>query len=162
MELVQEETHNLPETSKDGWRHSTPRPPEVVEISRCNNAGIEWYQEEASRSTSGRHQKVKSHLSHLREEMPLWKHLTPGQIIGLHIEVGRNVCWNKSNIMLVSQTQYQAGQPGKKKRHCTTLITQITLSSAVIQMQGQPPYQICGKTFYTASWQWPEASARQY
>ena len=22
--------------------HSTPRPPEVVEISRCNNAAIEW------------------------------------------------------------------------------------------------------------------------
>ena len=42
-ELMQEEeTCNLPETSKDGWRHSTPRPPELVEIPRCNNAGIEW------------------------------------------------------------------------------------------------------------------------
>ena len=38
--------------------------------------------------------------------------------------------------MLVSQTQYLAGQPGKKRRHCTTLITHISLGSAVIQMQG--------------------------
>ena len=40
--MQEEETHNLPDTSKDGWRHSTPRPPEVVEIPRCNNGGIEW------------------------------------------------------------------------------------------------------------------------
>ena len=42
----------------------------------------------------------------------------------------------KSNTMLVSQTQYPAGQPGKKRRYCITLITQISLSSAFIQMQG--------------------------
>ena len=52
------------------------------------------------------------------------------------IEVGRNVCWKKSNTMLVSQTQYPAGQSGKKRRHCTTLITQVCFSSTVIQMQG--------------------------
>ena len=67
--------------------------------------------------------------------MPLQKHLIPGQIIGLHIQVGRNVCWNKSNTVLVGQTQYLAGQSGKKRRCCKTLITQISLSSAVIQMQ---------------------------
>ena len=53
-----------------------------------------------------------------------------------YIKVGRNVCWNKSNTMLVSQTQYPAGQPRKKRRHCTPLITKISLSSALIQMQG--------------------------
>ena len=37
--MLQEETCNLPEMSKDGLRHSTPSPPEVV---RCNNAAIEW------------------------------------------------------------------------------------------------------------------------
>ena len=41
--MKEEETHNLPEMSKDGWRHSIPRPPEVVEFPRCNNAGFEWY-----------------------------------------------------------------------------------------------------------------------
>ena len=80
--------------------------------------------------------KAKIGMSHLREKMPLWKQLIPGQIICLHIEVGRNICWNKSNTMLVSQTQCPAGQPGKKRRHCTTLITQVSLSSAFIQMQG--------------------------
>ena len=29
-----------------------------------------------------------------------------------HIEIGRNVCWNKSNTMLVSQTQHLAGNTG--------------------------------------------------
>ena len=32
-----------------------------------------------------------------------------GQIIGLHIEMGRNVHWNNSNTVFVSQTQYLAG-----------------------------------------------------
>ena len=40
--MQEEETYNLPETSKDGRRHSIPRPPKVVEIPRCNNASIEW------------------------------------------------------------------------------------------------------------------------
>ena len=40
------------------------------------------------------------------------------------------------NTMLVGQTQYMADQPGKKRRHCTTLITEISLSSSLIQMQG--------------------------
>ena len=80
--------------------------------------------------------KVKSCLSHLRKKVPLWKHPIPGQKICLHIEVGRNVCLKKSNTMLVSQTQYLAGQSGKERRHCTTLITQVFLSSTVIQMQG--------------------------
>ena len=80
--------------------------------------------------------KAKSCLSHPREKVPLQKQLIPGQIICLHIEVGRIVCWKKSNTILVSQTQYLAGQLGKKRRHCTTLITEMSLSSTVIQMQG--------------------------
>ena len=59
--------------------------------------------------------KVKSCLIHLRDKMPLWMHLIPGQIIGLHIEVGRNVCCNKSNTMLVGQTQYEAGSLERKE-----------------------------------------------
>ena len=42
--MQEEETPNLPETSKGGWRHSNPQPWEVVEIPRWNNAGIEWYE----------------------------------------------------------------------------------------------------------------------
>ena len=80
--------------------------------------------------------KAKSHLSHLREKVPLQKQLIPWQIINLHIEVGRNVSWKKSNTVLVGQTQYLAVQPGKKRRHCTTLITKVSLSHTVIQMQG--------------------------
>ena len=80
--------------------------------------------------------EVKSHLSYLREKVLLWKQLIPGQIICLHIEMGMNVYWKKGNTMLVGQTQYLAGQSGKKRRHCTTLITEISLSSTVIQVQG--------------------------
>ena len=66
--------------------------------------------------------------------MPLWKQLTLGQIISLHIEMGRNVHWKKSIAVLVSQTQYPVHQPGKNRRHCTSMITQISFCSAVIQM----------------------------
>ena len=40
--MPEEETCNLPKMSLDGWRHPTPRLPEVVEIPMCINAGIEW------------------------------------------------------------------------------------------------------------------------
>ena len=56
----------------------------------------------------------------------------------------RNVYWNKSNIVLVDQTQYLEGQPGKKRRNCTTLIIQISFSSAVTNAR-QPPCQITKK-----------------
>ena len=68
--------------------------------------------------------------------MVLWKQPTPGQIISLLIEMGRNVHWNKSDTVLFGQTQYPSGQPGKKSRDFTTLIIQISFCSAVIQMQG--------------------------
>ena len=112
-------THNLPEMSK-AFNPNAPR---------CNNVETEWYKRMSAGQPLG---------DHLREKIPFWNHLVPGQwqVIYLHIEVGRNVCWNKSNTMLVGQTQYLAGQPGKKQRHCTTLITQISLSIAVIQVQG--------------------------
>ena len=41
--MQEEERHNLHETSKDGWRHSTPRASEVVVFPWYNNVGIEWY-----------------------------------------------------------------------------------------------------------------------
>ena len=42
-ELMQEETHNSYHMSKGGWKHSTPRFPEVVYFPKCNNADIDWY-----------------------------------------------------------------------------------------------------------------------
>ena len=137
--MQEEETHNLPEMSKDGLRHSTPRPPEVVEIPRCNNVGIMWNEKmPAGPPLEGPKGEKLPEPPEGEDATLLWKHLILGQIIGLHIELGRNVCWNKSNTMPVSQTLYLEGQAGKKRRHCTTLITQISLSSAVIQMQGNP------------------------
>ena len=46
--------------------------------------------------------------------MPVWKQLTLGQITCIHIDTSKNACQNKSNTVLVSQTQYPADQPGKK------------------------------------------------
>ena len=97
----EEEKHNLPEKSKDGWRHSTLRPPEqwsfqseiMLALSRMRRS---------QQVHLWKAPKAKSHLSHLREKVILQKQLILGQIICLHIEVGRNVCWKKSNTMLVS------------------------------------------------------------
>ena len=41
--IQEEETHNLPDTSKDGWKHSSPKPPVVVDFPWYNSARIEWY-----------------------------------------------------------------------------------------------------------------------
>ena len=112
-----------------------PRSPEVVEFPRCNNAGITWYWRMPADPPLV-DPKGQSCLSHLRDKMLLQKQPTLVQVIGLHIGIGKNVCWNMSNTVLVSQTQYPLVQPGKKRRHCTTLITQISFYSAVIQMQG--------------------------
>ena len=38
--MLDEETHSSPEMSKDGWKHSTPRLPEVLDFPRCNKADI--------------------------------------------------------------------------------------------------------------------------
>ena len=57
----------------------------------------------------------------------------PETEISPHIEVGRNVCQTKGNTIQVSQPQYSAGQSGKQRRHCTTLITQVCLSHTVTQ-----------------------------
>ena len=40
--------------------------------------------------------------------MPLQKHPIPGQIISLHIEVGRNVCWNETfgHVLLLYHWHY--------------------------------------------------------
>ena len=131
-----------------------------MEIPRCNNAGIEWNGKmPAGPPLEG--PKGESCLSHLREKMPLWKHLIPGKIISLHIEVGKNVCWNKSNALLVSQTQYLAGQPGKKRRHYDLDYTDKSYQCCYPNAR-QLPYQISGRPSYASSWQQPEAPARQY
>ena len=40
---LEEKTHNLPDMSKRGQKHSTPRFPQVVESLRYNRADIDWY-----------------------------------------------------------------------------------------------------------------------
>ena len=92
--MQEEETCNLPETSKA----VNPKAP------RGNNVATGCYQ----RMPAGPPLE-----DHPREKMPLWKHHVLGQVIGHHIGMGRIICWNKSNTMLVVQTQYLAGHPGK-------------------------------------------------
>ena len=55
-----------------------------------------------------------------------------------------------------------AGQSGKKRRHCTTLITQVCLSSTVIQMQGNHLTREAEGHPAEHDWQQPEVPARQY
>ena len=112
-------------------------PPEVVDIPRCNNTDIEWYQMMPADPplVDPKGEKLL--------QPPEGEDATLGQIIGLHIEMDGKVCWNKSNTMLVGQTQYLAGLPGKKGRHCTTLITQINIIFQCYYPNArQPLYQI--------------------
>ena len=87
----------------------------------CNNASIMWNEKMPAGPSEGpKGDKLP--------EPPEGKDATPEASnpatdnLPPHL-VGRNICWNKSNTMLVSQIQYPAGQPRKKRRHCTTLIT---------------------------------------
>ena len=64
--------------------------------------------------------------------------------------MGRNVCWNKGNTVLVSKTQYPAGQSGKKE-----IVYHLDYINKLLQCcysnARQPHYQITEKAFYTAS-----------
>ena len=150
-ELMQEEeTHNLPETSKDCWRHSTPRSPEVVVFPRCNNASIEWY-ERMPADPPLTDPKGKKLLSHLREKMPLQRQMTLWQMISLHIEMGRNLHWDKSNT--ACQSDSISSKSAWKERE---ILYHIDYTDKPLQCcypnARQISYQISGKPSYAASW----------
>ena len=56
------------------------------------------------------------------------------KMITFHMEMGRYVCSNKGNTLLVGQTQYEAGSSGKTKRYCIILITYKSFSNTIIHM----------------------------
>ena len=75
--------------------------------------------------------------------MQLQKQLTPGQITSLHIDMGSNICWNKSNTVLVSQmliSSWPAWKENEKPYHLD--YTDKAFVSTIIQMQGNHLYQI--------------------
>ena len=41
--IYEEETHNSPDMSKSGSKHSTQRLPELRDIPKCNRDDIYWY-----------------------------------------------------------------------------------------------------------------------
>ena len=41
--MLEDEIHNPPETSMDGWMHSTAKLLEVTVTAECNKADIDWY-----------------------------------------------------------------------------------------------------------------------
>ena len=157
---LEEERHSLPNTSKDGSMHSTTIPLEVVEFPRCNNTDIEWYGRMPT-DTPLVDLKIKKLPKQCKREDATPETTDPMTDNGFHIEIGRNVCWDKSNTVLVSQTQYLAAKSGKKRRYCTTLIIHMLLYCCYPNAR-QSPYQITKKPFYTAPWQLPEAPEEQY
>ena len=117
-----EERHNLPDTSKDGWMHSTSRPQDVVHFPWCNTADTTWYMRLPTDPPLVE-PKVEMQLGQCEEEDATLPNLW--QIICFHIEAGRNVYQKKSNTVLVGQTQYLAGQSGKKRRNFTSWLHKL-------------------------------------
>ena len=86
--LEEEETHNSPDISMDGWKHSIPRPSEVRDFPRCN---IFWHwvvHQDTNRSTSSRLQRWNAAWA-MREKVLLWNQPSPWQIVSFHIRMGR-------------------------------------------------------------------------
>ena len=107
--------------SKDGLMHSIPKPPEVVDFLRCNNADIEWYVRMPADALL-EDPKVTTLLGQYKEDNTTPEAIVPcDRHITFHIEKGGVVCWNKIKTVLVGQTQYPTGQSGKQKRYHTTL-----------------------------------------
>ena len=115
--------------------HSIPRPLEEVDFPSCKNADMEWDMRIPTGPSLVDH-KVKMLLGQCEKQDATPEATRPMTDNQLYTEMGRNACWNKSNTVLLGQTQYSAGWSGKKGRYCTTLIPQISFDSAVIQMQG--------------------------
>ena len=59
------------------------------------------------------HLTTEYSLSNVRKKAPLWNKSSPSYIVSFHTEMGRDVCCNKSNTMLVGHIQNVAGYPGK-------------------------------------------------
>ena len=101
---------------------STPKLLEVTNTQEYNNAEFDWYVGMPSKCplvdpTAGKF------LGLFEEEDATQEPSFSVKIVSFHIGMGRNVCWNWSNTMLVSHIQYVAGKSEKKRVYCTTLIT---------------------------------------
>ena len=108
----------LKEDMADPWacgllKHPWQEWDTTEEFPRYTNAGI---------SGMGRCQqihlwwtpKVKSHLGHPRKNMPLWQQLTPWPVTSLHIQMARNVCWNKVILCLSVRLNIQQASLERK------------------------------------------------
>ena len=73
---------------------------------KCNKAEIDWHMMMPADPPLVDPQVGK--LIRHCEEGEVTLEPTFPLIVSFHIEMGRNVCWNKSNTMLVSQIQYVA------------------------------------------------------
>ena len=130
--MLQEKIHNSPETSTDGWMHSTPKLlevtvfPSVMKITLIGMGGNQQIQLWLT-------PKQESYSGYVRKKMPLGDQLSIQKIFSIHIEMGRNACWKNSNTMLVRQIQYAAGKSLERKSDTgPTLITSISFSSNII------------------------------
>ena len=70
------ETHNLPDVSKAGGKHSTSRLPEVMDVPRCNNADIDWYMRMPT-DPPPIDANMKCFLNYVRKKVTLWNQPFP-------------------------------------------------------------------------------------
>ena len=104
---LEKETHKSPDMSKGGWKHWTLRLLEVVNFPQCNRLDIHWYVRmptDAPQLT----QSWNAAQALWGRRCHSWTNLS-WEIVSFHIEIGRCVCWNNSNNILVSQIQNVAG-----------------------------------------------------
>ena len=87
VELMQkEEISTSPDMLKDGWKHSSPWLPEVVDFPRCNNADSDLYMRMPT-DPSLTDQKLKCCLGFARKKISFRIQPSPQQILGFHIEI---------------------------------------------------------------------------
>ena len=106
--MQEKETLHSPNMSKDVWKHSTPRSPEVGDFQRCNNADIDWYMGMPTDQLPV-DPKVERLPALCEEDSATLEPTFPMIAVSFHIQMGMFVCWNKSNTLPVHQIQNVAG-----------------------------------------------------
>ena len=84
-----------------------PRLPEVMDFTRCNRADINCYVRMPNIHLCLT-LMMKCSLSYVKK-VPHGNQTSPRETVAFNIEMGRYLCWNRSNTMLVSQIQNAAG-----------------------------------------------------
>ena len=87
-ELIQQDIHTSSYTSKDSWKHSIPRLPEVMDYPKCNNADTDWCMRMPTNTSPVDFNVEICYLSCARKEIQFWNQPFTWQINSFQIKMG--------------------------------------------------------------------------